>query len=131
MAVQRPYRRVLRIRKHIAAGRRDGGLSNNSNGQNGGARWAGVVVTVVLAAGIDDHPVGRGDRNSSRWRSGSTVHRRRPALIQTRYAEMEHQIWFLEGKAPGSLQLTATRPCRRREVGREGTIAALADAGSA
>ena len=25
--------------------------SNNSNGQNGSARWAGVVVTVVLAAG--------------------------------------------------------------------------------
>lgn len=24
---------------------------NNSNGQNGSARWAGVVVTVVLAAG--------------------------------------------------------------------------------
>ena len=26
---------------------------NNSNGQNGSARWAGVVVTVVLAAGAN------------------------------------------------------------------------------
>jgi hypothetical protein len=81
--------------------------SNNSNGQNGSARWAGVVVTVVLAAGAMTIQWGVVTTKLQQVEKRLDEFIGEARSIRAQYAEMERKIWFLEGKLSG---LTSNSP---------------------
>jgi hypothetical protein len=80
---------------------------NNSNGQNGSARWAGVVVTVVLAAGAMTVQWGVVTTKLQQVEKRLDEFIGEAHAIRAQYAEMERKIWFLEGKLSG---LTSNLP---------------------
>ena len=80
---------------------------NNSNGQNGTARWAGVVVTVVLAAGAMTIQWGVVTTKLQHVEKRLDDFLGEARSIRAQYAEMERKIWFLEGKLSG---LTSNSP---------------------
>ncbi len=80
---------------------------NNSNGQNGSARWAGVVVTVVLAAGAMTVQWGVVTTKLQQVEKRLDEFIGEAHAIRAQYAEMERKIWFLEGKLSG---LTSNSP---------------------
>ncbi|MGD9688369.1 MAG: hypothetical protein AB7Q00_14150 [Phycisphaerales bacterium] len=76
--------------------------SHNGNGQNGTkARWAGVLVTIVIAAGAMTVQWGVVTANLQQ------VEKRLDELIvearslRTEYQAMERRVAFLEGKVAG------------------------------
>lgn len=79
----------------------------NSNGQNGTARWAGVVVTVVLAAGAMTIQWGVVTTKLQQVEKRLDEFIGEARSIRAQYAEMERKIWFLEGKLSG---LTSNAP---------------------
>jgi hypothetical protein len=67
------------------------------NGQNGSARWAGVVVTVVLAAGAMTIQWGVVTTKLQQVEKRLDEFIGEARSIRAQYAEMERKIWSLEG----------------------------------
>ena len=79
---------------------------NNSNGQNGSARWAGVVVTVVLAAGAMTVQWGVVTTKLQQLEKRMDEFIGEARTIRAEYQAMERRVSYLEGKVAG---LSATK----------------------
>ena len=75
--------------------------SNNSNGQNGSARWAGVVVTVVLAAGAMTVQWGVVTTKLQQVEKRLDEFIGEARSIRADYQAMERRVSYLEGKVAG------------------------------
>ena len=74
---------------------------NNSNGQNGSARWAGVVVTVVLAAGAMTVQWGVVTTKLQQVEKRLDEFIGEARSIRADYQAMERRVSYLEGKVAG------------------------------
>ncbi len=73
----------------------------NSNGQNGTARWAGVVVTVVLAAGAMTVQWGVVTTKLQQVEKRLDEFIGEARSIRADYQAMERRVSYLEGKVAG------------------------------
>ena len=74
---------------------------NNSHGQNGSARWAGVVVTVVLAAGAMTVQWGVVTTKLQQVEKRLDEFIGEARSIRADYQAMERRVSYLEGKVAG------------------------------
>jgi len=73
----------------------------DGNGQNGSARWAGVVVTVVLAAGAMTIQWGVVTTKLQQVEKRLDEFIGEARSIRADYQTMERRVSFLEGKVAG------------------------------
>ena len=71
------------------------------NGQNGSARWAGVVVTVVLAAGAMTIQWGVVTTKLQQLEKRMDEFIGEARSIRNEYQAMERRVSYLEGKVSG------------------------------
>ena len=71
------------------------------NGQNGSARWAGVVVTVVLAAGAMTIQWGVVTTKLQQLEKRMDEFIGEARNIRSEYQAMERRVSYLEGKVAG------------------------------
>ena len=72
---------------------------NGQNGANGTpARWAGVLVTIILAAGAMTIQWGVVTTKLQQVEKRLDEFLGEAKSIRAQYAEMEHKLWYLEGR---------------------------------
>ncbi len=75
---------------------------SEGNGTNGTkARWAGVLVTIILATGAMTIQWGVVTTKLQQVEKRLDEFIGEARSIRAQYAEMERKIWFLEGKLSG------------------------------
>jgi hypothetical protein len=71
---------------------------STNNGQSGAAKWAGVIVTVVLASGAMTIQWGVVTTKLQQVEKRLDEFIGEAKSIRAQYAEMEHKLWYLEGR---------------------------------